>query len=77
MILSRAFRIITVGLAFGLIGVGVSTLVAGSLLFGVGRLDPVALLGGAILLAGVGTIGALVPCVRGTRLSPVSALRTE
>jgi len=77
MILSRAFRIIAAGLAIGLLGVGASALVVESLLFGVGRLDPVALLGSAILLGGVGTLAALVPCIRGSRLSPMTALRSE
>jgi hypothetical protein len=77
LVLGRALGIVFWGILFGLGGVLVSTRIIASLLFGVRPLDPLTLLGGVCLLLLVGVTGALLPSLRGTRLSPVAALRSE
>jgi ABC-type antimicrobial peptide transport system permease subunit len=77
MVLGRAFRIVFWGILFGLAGVWVSTRIISSLLFGIEPLDIPTLLAGSGLLVAVGGMAALLPSLRGTRLSPVAALRTE
>jgi hypothetical protein len=75
LVLRRALKILFLGLLFGLGGVWVSTQIIASLLFGVRPLDLPTLVGGVVLLLLVGLTGALLPSLRGTRLSPVVALR--
>ena len=77
LVLGRSLGIVFWGLLFGLAGVGISTLVISSVLFGVRPLDPPTLLAGIFLLLLVGCSAALLPSLRGTRLSPVAALRSE
>jgi len=77
LVLRRAVTIVFWGLLFGLGGVLVSGVILSSLLFGVRPLDPATLLAGAGLLLLVGVAGALLPSLRGTRLSPVAALRSN
>jgi len=77
LILGRALRIVFFGLLLGLGGVLASTVVIRSLLFGVPPLNPGTLMGGVALLTTVGVLAALLPCWRGTRLSPMTALRSE
>jgi putative ABC transport system permease protein len=48
-----------------------------SLLFGVGPGDPFTLLAVATFLVAAGVLASYVPARRGTRVDPVSALRTE
>jgi putative ABC transport system permease protein len=77
LVVRKATFIVAAGLGLGLAGVLVSTPLIASLLFGVRPLDVPTLMGGLslLLLAGVGA--ALIPGFRGTRLSPVAALRSE
>jgi len=77
LVLRRAMKIVFWGLLFGLAGVVVSTRVISGLLFGVRPLDPLTLAGGASVLILVGAAAALLPSLRGTRLSPVAALKSE
>jgi putative ABC transport system permease protein len=77
LVLWRAIRIVFWGLAVGSLGVWVTTRVISGLLFGVEPLDPPTLLGGAAALIFVGLAAALLPSLRGTRLSPATALRSE
>ena len=77
MVLRRAFRIVLFGILLGLGGVWASTRVISGLLFGVRPLDPLTLLGGVSILLLAGGAAALLPSLRGTRLSPVEALRSE
>jgi len=77
LVLRRALKIVFKGLLFGLGGVWVTTRIISGLLFGVRPLDLPTLLGGISLLLLVGVTAALLPSIRGTRLSPVAALRSE
>jgi ABC-type antimicrobial peptide transport system permease subunit len=77
LVLSRALGIVFWGLAFGSVGVWVTTRIISGLLFGVQPLDPPTLFGGGALLILVGVAAAILPSLRGTRLSPVAALKSE
>jgi len=77
LVLRRALKIVFKGLLFGLGGVWLTTRIISGLLFGVRPLDLPTLLGGISLLLLVGVTAALLPSIRGTRLSPVAALRSE
>ena len=77
LVLRRAMRIVFWGLVFGLAGVWASTRIISGLLFGVQPLDPPTVIGGVALMVLVGVTGALLPSIRGTRLSPVEALKSE
>jgi len=77
MVLRRALGIVFWGVLFGLAGVWVSTRIISGLLFGVRPLDLPTILVGVGLLVAAATTAALLPGLRGTRLSPVSALRSE
>lgn len=77
LVLKRGLKILFWGLSFGLGGVWVSTQIIASLLYGVRPLDLPTLVGGVGLLLLVGLIGALLPSLRGARLSPVAALRAN
>jgi len=48
-----------------------------SLLLGVSPLDPVALLGVALAVAGMVLLGAVVPARRAARIHPAEALRYD
>jgi predicted permease len=77
LVLSRALGLVFWGMAFGSVGVWVTTRIISGLLFGVEPLDPPTLLAGGALLILVGVAAALLPSLRGTRLSPVAALKSE
>lgn len=77
MVLRRALVIVFWGLAVGLGAAWVTSRIIAGLLFGVAALDPMTLLAGIGVLVLVGFVAALLPGLRGTRLSPVAALRTE
>jgi ABC-type antimicrobial peptide transport system permease subunit len=61
-------------------GLPAAWLLTGSLqemLFGVTSSDPVASTIAAVTLSGTAIVGSLVPSLRATRVSPMSALREE
>ena len=69
--------IIGVGLACGLlVTIGLSRLIAAQL-YGVSRLDPVALGGAAMVIAGAAFLASWIPARRATRVDPMVALRAE
>jgi ABC-type antimicrobial peptide transport system permease subunit len=77
LVLGQSLVPVGVGLGCGLAAsVGAGRLV-GSLLFGVGPLDPVTLAAVATVLLGVSVAATLGPARRATRVDPVVALRDE
>jgi predicted permease len=77
LVLKRALVIVFWGLVAGLAAVWAFTRIIAGLLFGVRALDPGTLMTGVAVLVLVGLVAAMVPGLRGTRLSPVAALRAE
>jgi ABC-type antimicrobial peptide transport system permease subunit len=73
----RAMAHISIGLALGAIGALVAGNALGSLLYQVGRVDPLSLGGGVLLLALAGWLGSWIPARRVAKLDPLIAIRTE
>ena len=65
------------GIAIGLIVAGIATRVMSSLLFGVGRLDPVTYVAVALGLGLTALLASYVPAARAARVDPAVALRAE
>jgi predicted permease len=77
LLATHGLRLVLVG---GAIGVAVSLLAARSLatlLFGVGTLDPVALIGAPLVLGVAAWLAAYLPARRASRADPLAALRTD
>jgi predicted permease len=70
-------RSVALGVGGGILGAYALSRVLKGLLFGVGGTDPWALLFSAAILLMCGTVAAVIPAWRGTRLNPLEALRTE
>jgi putative ABC transport system permease protein len=76
-VLIQGARLVAIGLGVGLIGaLAMGQLMAG-LLFGVSAMDPLALLGVAILLLAVTLLACYLPARRAARVDPMVALRCE
>ena len=77
LVLSAGFKVVMVGLAFGVIGAGWLAGAIQSLLVGVTPLDPITYVAAAFVLATVVLAAILVPAVRATRMDPLIALQAE
>lgn len=77
LVLTRALRIVIVGLVVGLAGAAGVTRVLQSFLFGVTPTDPIAFTTVTLLLLVVGLIAAWLPARRATRIDPWAALRAD
>ncbi|UCG88548.1 MAG: FtsX-like permease family protein [Gemmatimonadota bacterium] len=77
LVVRRALWIVGLGLLLGVGGVFVSTRIIGSLLYHIQPLDILTILCGIGFLLVVGVVASLIPAVRTTRISPVTALRME
>ena len=72
-----SMRLLSIGLAIGLLGgVAVASMMTG-LLYGLSPLDPATLAGVSALLAAVTLIATALPAWKAARIDPVVALRTE
>jgi putative ABC transport system permease protein len=77
LVLGKGISLIGVGLAAGLIGAFAASRALNSLLYGVGALDAVALIGALVTLAVVAFIACYLPARRASLVNPIEALRTE
>jgi predicted permease len=77
LVLGRSLRLALVGIALGLIGAVVASDIVGSLLYGVGPLDPTFLIGAALFLVMVAVTASAVPALRAVRIDPVEVMRAE
>jgi putative ABC transport system permease protein len=77
LVLSKGISLIGVGLAAGLIGAFLASRALSSLLYNVGSLDAVALLGAVMTLAAVAFLACYLPARRASQVNPIEALRTE
>jgi predicted permease len=76
-VVTPAVTIAATGLAVGTALALVTSSLLSSVLFGVGRVDPVTWAGVALVLAAVCTLACVVPIRRALRIDPVVALRAE
>ncbi|MDP9099609.1 MAG: ABC transporter permease [Verrucomicrobiota bacterium] len=77
LVLGKGISLIGVGLGAGLIGAFAASRALNSLLYNVGSLDAVALLGALVTLAVVAFIACYLPARRASMVNPIEALRTE
>ncbi len=77
LVLTRALRIVVVGVIVGLAGAVAVTRVLQTFLFGVTPTDPIAFTVVTLLLMAVGLMAAWLPARRATRIDPCAALRAE
>ncbi|PYI94480.1 MAG: hypothetical protein DME97_00450 [Verrucomicrobia bacterium] len=77
LVLGKGIALIGVGLGAGLIGAFAASRALNSLLYGVGSLDAIALIGALITLAVVAFIACYLPARRASMVNPIEALRTE
>jgi putative ABC transport system permease protein len=76
LVLGEGLRLAGLGAALGLGAAIAATRVLQGLLFEVEPLDPVSLLGAALLLVGASALASYPPARRATRVDPLSVLRT-
>ncbi len=77
MVVRNVLVTIAGGLVIGLVGAVFLTRVTRSLLFEVSALDPSAFVTGAIAMAALALIAAIIPASRATRVDPTVTLRAE
>jgi predicted permease len=76
-VVGESLKLALAGVVIGLAGaIALSSLLA-SLLFGVSSNDPWTLAGAAAILVGVALAAGFIPAYRASRISPLSALRTD
>jgi predicted permease len=77
LVLRETLLLVAMGVAIGVpLAIGGTSLVR-SLLFGLGPVDPSALVFATILLAGVAALAGVVPALRAAKVDPMVALRCE
>jgi len=77
LFLRQGLLLAGIGIAIGLVAAGVATRVMSTLLFGVGRLDPVTYVAVALGLGLTALLASYVPAARAARVDPAEALRRE
>lgn len=76
-IVGQGTRLVAAGIVLGLAGFLALAHLLASFLYGVGRADPVALLGATAVLLAAGVLAALVPAWRAGRIDPALVLREQ
>jgi hypothetical protein len=76
-VVGRGATLVACGIAVGLVGALALARFLGSLLFGIGSADPLALASAAAALLAVGTLAAFVPAWRASRVDPARVLREQ
>jgi putative ABC transport system permease protein len=77
LVLGQAFKLVAMGVVAGLIAAGGLTRLLETLLYETEPLDPWTFAVTAFVLVCVATLASYVPARRGTRITPVEALRAE
>jgi ABC-type antimicrobial peptide transport system permease subunit len=77
MFVRQGGRVVLLGVVAGAIAAAALTRYIQTLLFGVGRFDPVAFAGMSAVMLGVAMLASYIPARRASRVDPVVALRAE
>jgi ABC-type lipoprotein release transport system permease subunit len=77
LVMRSSMAMVGVGLALGVVGAVLAGRVMRGLLYGIGALDPLALLGGVVVLAASAGVATWMPARRGTRVDPMVTMRAE
>ncbi|MGA9770800.1 MAG: ABC transporter permease [Blastocatellia bacterium] len=73
----QGLRLTLIGIVIGVGFALATTQLLGSLVYGVGALDPVSFLGATFILAGISILACALPARRATKADPINALRSE
>lgn len=77
MVVRQGALVVLLGVALGIAGALASTRALGSLLFGVGKVDPLVFVGMPLMLLGVGMVASWLPARRASLVDPMEALRGD
>ena len=77
LVLVQGIRLISAGIAAGLVVALAATRLLSGLLFGVGFLDPLTFVMTTALLVSVGLAATVIPAIRASRVDPAISLRVE
>jgi putative ABC transport system permease protein len=77
LVVGQALRLVSIGVAAGLVAAAALTRLLARLLFEVEPLDPWTFAVTALVLLGVATLASYLPARRGMHMAPVDALRTN
>jgi predicted permease len=77
LVLRRTMRPVVAGAVIGVAAAAGMSRVLVSVLFGVSPVDPLALLGAALVVASVAVVAGVVPALRAARVDPMRALHYE
>ena len=77
LIFGEGMRLVALGVVLGIASVFAMRRLLGSLLYGIGATDPIAILSVTVLLASVAFIACWWPARRASGVDPVIALRTQ
>jgi predicted permease len=77
LVVRRGLRLAAQGVALGLVGVWASTRILESMVYEIGPLDPITVVGGSVALALVAALASAVPAARAAHVPPILALRSE
>ena len=77
MVLGQALRLVAAGTVAGLIAAALLTRLLETLLFQTEALDLLTFAATAVVLVSVATLASFIPARRGTRITPIEALRAE
>jgi ABC-type antimicrobial peptide transport system permease subunit len=76
MVMGKVLTLVVAGIAIGLAGAAATARILGSLLFGIGPLNPISLVGVCLFLLLVAVAAAFAPALRAVRTNPTEAIRT-
>jgi ABC-type antimicrobial peptide transport system permease subunit len=77
LVLGEGLALTGIGLGLGLILALLAGRVVSSMLYRVGPYDPLVIVGASLLLGGAALLAAYLPARRATRVTPLTALRSE
>ena len=77
MVLRHTFKLVILGSGIGVVMTLNAAFISGSLVYGISPLNGVYLAGGALLVILVSMLACSIPAIRGSRINPLRALRTE
>ena len=76
-VIGEGLRVVTVGIAIGLLLAAFGSQVLRQVIFGLSTLDPVTFIGVSLLLLTISVLACWLPARRAAKVDPMEALRTE